>query len=141
MSKHFPERLAELEAFQSENPEGARRRMGGMFPRVCRLMEMMERNPEAGELMLREERLNFEIYRMIDEYFAAADPGRIEALRGEIRAKVEQRFNVRMELRGQEIARLERRLEVIKKQLGDDAEHRGERIDLELHDLGVFDER
>ena len=141
VTEHFPERLAELEEFQSENPNAARRRMAHMFPRVRRIMEMMERNPEVGELMIREQRLQFETQRLLDEYFSVNDSDRLNDLREKIRANVAEGFDVRIRLRTQEVERLERRLEVIRQQLGADAEHRDERIQMELHDLGVFDER
>lgn len=136
--KHFPEGMEKLEKFRRRRPDAFRRHMRQMMPRIRRMMETMERNPEAGALMVHEERLNLDIQRIAREYSQAVDPDRLEALRHEIRARVEERFDVRLNRREQEIQRLERRLEAIRAQLANDLESREFQIEQELLDLGVL---
>ena len=135
--EHFPERMEKMEQFRQRNPDGFRRHMRQMMPRIRRMMETMERDPEAGALMVHEEHLNLDIQRMAREYSQAVDPDRLDALRHEIRARVEERYDVRLKRRDQEIQRLERRLEAIRAQLANDLESREFQIGQELLDLGV----
>ena len=135
--EHFPERMEKMEQFRQRNPDGFRRHMRQMMPRIRRMMETMERDPEAGALMVHEEHLNLDIQRMAREYSQAVDPDRLDALRHEIRARVEERYDVRLKRRDQEIQRLERRLEAIRAQLANDLENREFQIEQELLDLGV----
>ena len=140
LAEHFPERLGELQSFRRGNPAGFQRRMGQMMPRLRRIMDMLKRNPEAGRLMIREERLEFQIHRSADRYFEVTEPDRLRELRDEIRRLVEEKFEVRLKLREQEIQRLERRLDAIRKQLDRDIEHRRQRIEQSLGELGIFDD-
>lgn len=140
LEEHFPERLRELQAFRRDNPAGFQRRIGQMLPRMRRMMDMLERNPEAGKLMLREERLGFQIHRLVDRYFQATDSDRLAGLRSRIRELVQEQFEVRLKLRQQEVRRLERRLAAIKTKLQRDRDRREDRIEQSLEDLGVFED-
>lgn len=138
--KHFPDRVEKLEEFKHRNPRAFRQHMREMMPRIRRMMHTMERDPEAGELMIREEHLNMEIRHLSQEYARAGEPEHREALRHEIRNRLEERFDVRVKRREGEIDRLERRLELVRVQLDRDLDHRGQRIEEELLDLGVLPE-
>lgn len=140
LEEHFPDRLAEMERFRETNPEGFRQQMGRMFPRVRRMMEMQRRNPEAAHVMLREQRLEFQIQSLVEQYFAATSDERISELRAEIREMVEKQFDTRLEMRELEIQRLERRLQAIRTQTELDREHREQRIEQQMGELGVFEQ-
>jgi len=134
---HFPERYGEISALREQNPDIFRRRVGRMFPRIMRIMERSERNPQAGELMLEEDRLGLEINRLVEHYYDAEDAGRVADIRREIRELVTRRFEVRQQLREREVRQLERRLEAIRTQLQRDADRREERINDALQELGI----
>ena len=137
IKEHFPERHAELSTLRENNPDMFRRRASRMFPRIMRIMERSERNPEAGALMLEEDRLGFQIHRLVEQYFDTDDENRIARLRGELRELVTKQFDTRLRLRELEVRKLERRLEAIKTQLQRDADRRQERITDALGELGI----
>lgn len=140
LQEQFPERLGELRRFRRTNPDGFRRHVGRMIPRLRRIMDMLERNPQAGQLMLREERIGFQIQRLVDQYFEVSDPNQVRRLRREIRGLVEEQFDVLLEMREHEVQRLERRLEAIRTRLTRDRERREQRIEQSLGDLGIFED-
>lgn len=140
LKEHFPERLRELKAFRAENPEGFRRRLAQIVPRMRRMMSMLERNPEAGKLMIHQEQLEMEIHKRVEMYFETTDSAKLRDLRREIRRLVEEKFDVRLKLRDQEVQRLERRLDAVKKQLERDVDQRDERIRQIVEELGIFDD-
>ncbi|NOS99640.1 MAG: hypothetical protein HOP29_03345, partial [Phycisphaerales bacterium] len=139
LEEHFPERADELKRLRTTNPRQFRMIMGQMMPRVHRMMEMLERSPEAGERLIREQRLGFEIERLTEEYFRTRDGKRIDAIRQEVRQRVEEQFDIRLQLREMERERLEHRLEAMRQQLEREREHRDERIQQTLNDLGIVE--
>ena len=126
-----------ISALRENNPDMFRRRASRMFPRIMRIMERSERNPEAGALMLEEDRLGLQINRLVEHYFDTDDADRIARLRGELRELVTKQFDTRQRLRELEVRKLQRRLEAIKTQLQRDADRRQERITHALGELGI----
>ena len=61
-------------------------------------------------------------------------------VRDEIREMVEKQFDTRLEMRELEIQRLERRLQAIRTQTELDREHREQRIEQQMGELGVFEQ-
>lgn len=137
IKEHFSERHNEISALRENNPDMFRRRASRMFPRIMRIMERSERNPEAGALMLEEDRLGFQIHRLVEHYFDTDDSDRIARLRGELRELVTKQFDTRQRLRALEVRKLERRLEAIRAQLERDADRRLDRINDALDELGI----
>lgn len=137
VKQNFPERLGEITALRENNPDMFRRRAGRMFPRILQIMQRSERNPEAGALMLEEDRLGFQINRLVEQFFDTDDSDQIARTRRELRDLVARRFEVRQRQREMEVRRLERRLEAIRMQLQRDADRREERIDDALAELGI----
>lgn len=137
LEEHFPDRFDELKRLRTTNPRQFRMIMGQMMPRVHRMMEMMERSPEAGRQLIREQRLGFEIERFTEEYFRTQDEKTQNEIRLEVRRRVEEQFDIRLQLREMERERLEHRLEAMRRTLDRERQQRNERIQQVLDDLGV----
>lgn len=135
----FPERHEELQRLHETDSDLFNRRLRRMMPRIMRMIEAVERNPEAGQLTIDVEQLSMEIHERVERYFDAIDPERQETLRREIHELATRQFDVRQELREIEIVRMERRLDAIRARLRRNEEHREERIERVLEELGVID--
>lgn len=140
VQEHFPIRYEQLNTLRESDAEGFVRRIRQMAPRIGRMRELFERNPENAQLMVREQKLGFEIQRRVDHYFEAGETLQREELRDEIRSLVEERLGVQHKLRELEVERLERRLRAVKKTLDRDRDRRDQQVEYTLEDLGVFDD-
>jgi hypothetical protein len=140
VEEHFPARYRELSTLRTTNPSAFRRRFAAAMPKLMEMAERFKRNPEIGQLMIREERIGFQIRRLVDEYIDTDSRDRKDDLRNQIEELVTEQIGVRMELREFEVKRLERRLEVFRKRLDRDRERSDEVIQRTLKDLGVLDD-
>ena len=139
LEDRFPERHKELQRLHETDPDLFSRRLRRMMPRIMRMIEAVERNPDVGKLTIEVEQLSMEIYERVERYFDAIDPERQGTLRREIHELAARQFDIRQELREIEITRMERRLDAIRVQLRRNEDHREERIERVLEELGVID--
>jgi hypothetical protein len=139
LEEHFPERHEQLLQLQESDPDGFSRRLRRMMPRIMRMIEAVERSPDVGKMTVEVEQLAFEIHNRVEQYFDAIGSERQETLRREIHKLAARQFDIRQELREIEITRMERRLDAVRAQLRRNEEHREERIERVLEELGVID--
>jgi len=130
LQEHFPRRHRLLCRLRERNPDHFQKRLAEMAPRVLELLLRMKENPELGELLLEQQRLEDELREQVGSYRALDEED--EAERQERRAGIEEIVSrlveVRLQRREQEIASLERRLQEQKRGLEEDRENRAELV-------------
>ena len=130
LQEHFPRRHRLLSRLRDRNPDHFQRRLAEMAPRVLELLLRMKENPELGELLLEQQRLEDELREQVGNYRALDEDD--EAERQEQRAGIEEIVSrlveIRLQRREQEIAALGRRLQEQKLRLEEDRENRAELV-------------
>jgi hypothetical protein len=120
--EHFPERYKLLRRMRERNPELFQRRIAEAAPRVLELLLRMKENPELGELMIQQQRLEEELHERVDDYFLIAeeDDAEREELRAAVEDTVSQLVELRLQRRRMEIDALQHRLEEQRERLEED---------------------
>ena len=68
LEEHFPRRHGMLRRLRERDPEAFQRRIAEMAPRVLELLLRMKENPELGELLLEQQRLEEELRAQMKDY-------------------------------------------------------------------------
>lgn len=112
MEEHFPKLVVELGKAEADNPRQFERRMNRIAPRIREVMDVMERDPERGVLLIKERRLDFEAMHL-----AAAvrrGDGEPDRVRRRVRDLSCEMFDLRQQRRHLEIRKIEARLDELK---------------------------
>ncbi|MFQ5462558.1 MAG: hypothetical protein ACE5E5_08020 [Phycisphaerae bacterium] len=126
------ENLPELAEHFSRGPGAFKPWMRRHIGEIVEMMEMMERDPERGELMIHERRLDMQMNRLARAYATSREP--------DVRARVEKEMtracaewvDLRHRRREIQIQELEQRLEALRKRHERASEMREQRIEIEV---------
>jgi hypothetical protein len=134
INEHFPVLAVELDRVRQNNPRVFERRMARIAPEILRLMEVFQRDPQQGALLIRERRLDMEL-RLLGMRFRHAnndaDRQRVRAQMGEAASEL---FDIRHERRAGEIRTLESRIRELKERHDQAARMREQTIEREVRD-------
>ena len=111
--------LERVEKMAEEKPEEAAKRLS-RFPRLRELMAMRKDRPAEFELHATQSRLMREVFplvREIREVQEQEDEAKITELKGKLRERIEQLFEVRLKLKEFEIKRIRKHLERAEQEL------------------------
>jgi len=132
LDEHYPrlhERLAEL---REKDPRAFHRQLSRLLPRMPDLMNILDRNPELGRLIIDEHRLEMDIRDAIREYHRARNDADRDQLKEQIRDLISRQFDVRQEKLKLMIADMERELQRKKQVLAEQAAMKDKIIDRDL---------
>lgn len=105
-----------------------RQRMRRMLPDIIRMMDVYERDPQMGALMIRERQLDMRVRHAAMKFHRSEDPEEKKPLREQIRKLVGEVFDVQVRRRALEIESLKSRLAELTEQLSAQEEMRDELI-------------
>ncbi len=133
MKQHFPAMHTRLIAQRRDDPEMFKHALGRLVPTMINLMAAVKRNPQLGQVMIEDYKLEQDIRDVIRRYHAQATdgPGK-ESLKEQIRQLLTEQFDKRQVRRELEIEELERRIDQQKKRLAEREKNRASLIDGEL---------
>ncbi|MEM6506435.1 MAG: hypothetical protein AAGC44_15310 [Planctomycetota bacterium] len=103
----YPRWLTGIEALAAESPEDAAQRLA-RFPRIRELMDMRENRPEEFALhatQAKTMRSVFPLVKEIREAQEAEDQDKVEMLKTDLRDRMTQLFEIRLEIKAIEIQR------------------------------------
>lgn len=129
--KHFPEMHRRLTRIR-HRPALFEHRLRRIGHGMRELMETMKRNPELGESLIEERKLDMRIRRMVMQYRDAEQPENKEQLMGKLRDSCANIVDLRSRRHEMQIAELEQRLARLKARHEQAAERRDERIEKSL---------
>lgn len=124
MEEYFPDQFDRLEELKLRHADLFRQRVRRMAPRIFELIHTMEQDPELGELMAREYRLEAEIRELARRYRGSKDADFKNQARQELRQLIEANFDVQVQRQYMQIERLEQRIVRQRQRLEREAEHR-----------------
>ncbi len=119
IEEHFPRLALEMDGLRERAPQRFERRMMRIGPEMRRLMEMMERDPQRGLMMIRERQVAIRLHGLVMDYHDTSDDARRAELRGKIQDAVSQEFQARTERRAAEVRQMEAKLAELKGRLSE----------------------
>lgn len=132
--EHFPVMAAELDRVKGQNPRLYERRMARIAPEVHRLMEVFQRDPQQGALMIRERRLDMELRLLSMRFRHANNDTDRQRIRARMHEAASELFDVRHERRAGEIRTLESRILELRERHEQAARMRGQIIEREIRE-------
>ena len=132
-----PSWLQRIEAQAKENPEEAAKHLS-RFPRIHEMMDARKNNPEEFELHTQQSRLMRELFGKVRELRQAQkqeDPAKVDELRPQVRERVEQIFQVRLELKELEIRQIREKLAEAEQELTEIKADSDKLIDEKMNEL------
>lgn len=143
LGAHFPEQITMFRRMEQGGSKGLRGQFGQIMPRILRLMEEYEHDEEGAELGIEELKLEFKIRKRVRLYQHETDAEQREALRDEIYELIARRFDVHQKRSRLQIARLELRMEDLKRRVSHRDDSRDavvqQEVDAVLLPRDVFD--
>lgn len=128
--EHFPEKAERLEQLRREDPAMFRMFSRRILPRLARLKEAYDRDPNGiGKFLIQDHRFQEEIDRLARDYRDQRDEAGRRELAQKIKDLLRQQWDVRMQRRHLELAEIEKRLAEQRKQLEDRQAHQQEMIE------------
>jgi len=135
VEEHFPRLAVELDALREKAPRRFERQMNRVAPEMRRLMEISERDPQRGLVLIRERQIAIQLRQSVAEYHQTTDESRRVELREKIRKGVTQEFQSRMERRTAEVREMETRLAELKARLSESSSLREDIISRRVREL------
>ncbi len=132
MREHFPVMADELEEVRESRPQQHERRLVRFAPEMRRLMELMDTDPQRGELMIQERKLEMRVRQLSRRHRVAKDERVREELERDVRGLVEELFSVRVRRRELEIRAMEYRMDELKSKLSEMIHRREKIIDRQI---------
>jgi len=126
------ENLPELAEHFSRGPGAFKPWMRRHIGEIIEMMEIMERDPERGELMIHERRLDMQMNRLAREYATSREPKLRERLEKEMTRACAEWVDLRHRRREIQMQELEQRLEALRKRHERASEMREQRIEIEV---------
>lgn len=110
--EHFPEMVTRIELLKKEDPQAYKRISRRMWPRLQIMKEAFERDPQGlGKILIDEKKVEDQIRLKARSYQQERDGTRKASVGAELRALLEQQFDLRLQRRRLELADLQKRLE------------------------------
>lgn len=131
VEEHFPEMHRRLAGIR-HRPALFEHRLRRIGHGMRELMETMKRNPELGESMIEERKLDMRIRRTVMRYRDAEDPENKEQLMGKLRDSCANIVDLRFKRHEMQIEELEQRLARLKARHERAAQRRDEEIEKSL---------
>jgi len=135
MEENVPRIYMELQGLKSGNPERYNRRMSRVAPEMKRLMDVMRADPQRGELMLKERKVQVEIRITTAQYHKATDEARRQQLKARLVDLCTQAFDCQTQRRQMEVKDLEARLSGLKSRVAESANMKASLIQARVKDL------
>lgn len=135
IGEHFPRLALELDGLRERAPQRFERRMMRIGAEMRRLMEMVERDPQRGLMMIRERQVAIQLRQLAMEYHNSSDDARRTELRGKIADAVSEEFQVRMERRRAEVRQMETKLAELRGRLAETDSLREDLISRRVREL------
>lgn len=132
MRQNFPERHQMLERLRERRPEMFAQRMRKMTPRIMDMLGQLEEHPELGAVLIEQHKLQEGLYDLMRSIRRGKETEPDEDQMSQIREKVTQLVQLRLERRAFEIEGLARRLDEQRGRLEDDTGRVDELVDEEL---------
>lgn len=130
-----PETLEEMRRHFDANPQERQQLIQRAMEETRHLAEMRGRDPEGFELVLQERRLSRHARGLGEQLRAAKEAAEKERITGELRATLEQLFEVREAVRAREIKGLEDRVKELQALAKKRRAHKAEIIDHKIKEL------
>ncbi len=132
MRQNFPERHQMLERLRERRPEMFAQRMRKMTPRIMDMLGRLEEHPELGAVLIEQHKLQEDLYDLMRSIRRGRGTDPDEDQMSQIREKVAQLVQLRLERRAFEIEGLARRLDEQRSRLEEDTGRVDELVDEEL---------
>eukprot|EP00752_Nemacystus_decipiens_P014520 g12929.t1 len=116
-----PSWLSRIEEQAKEDPEEAAKRLS-RFPRIRDMMESRKNRPEEFALQTKQSQIMRELFPIVGDLRKAqseGDQAKIDELKPQVRERIEQLFQVRLELKSFEIERIREKLAKAQQELID----------------------
>ena len=133
----LPTWMQRIEAQAKDDPEEAAKALA-RFPRIREMMEARKNRPEEFALQSKQGQLMRELFPMVRELKQAQsneDQDKVDALKPKIRERIEQLFQVRLELKEFEIKRIRKTLAKAEQELADIQADRESLIDEKMDEI------
>jgi len=108
---HFPEVADHLQQLRKDDPQEFRRALRRMWPRLMIMKETFDRDPQLGNLMIEDHKLEQQIHGKVRDYRQQRDPNNKQKIGDELRQLLGQQFDIRLQRRRLELADLQKRLQ------------------------------
>lgn len=135
LQQRFPEQFRRIQALRRDNPQRARQIVMRMLGRVVDIMRAMEHNPQLGEVMLKQMRLDLDIGERLHVLRRRGGVRDDEDARRELAELVRQKVLADLEFREIKLAELRRRIEREADRLAEDRERVEELVERRLAEL------
>ncbi len=112
-----PDRLAKLDHVQRENPEMFMMLLTDTFFEMKKIQEMKERDPDSYERITKERKLDVQCRQLAEKYRKLEEETQKAQVRNELQVLLNQLFDLRESMRGQEVKDLENRLNELRQTL------------------------
>lgn len=114
MRLNFPGVFEELEQMRQERREQFEKRIRRVIPDMWELMDLMEIDPQRGQLMIKERRIDMDLRRLGAKFRMSKDEADKERVQKEMSDLGQQAFEVRHQREALEIQDIESRLQELK---------------------------
>lgn len=132
MKEHYPDRYTRLTQLKERDPLAFERIVGAFARPLMRILEVMEKDPELGKLMIAEHRTRMELVQLGRDYRRSQSPEEKEKLLVQIREKLETRFTLQQQRMQRELDNFRKRLEMQAQKLQQRREKKVEIINAEM---------
>jgi len=136
VAEYYPE---VSEALESSDEDGGRPRMdrknARMLPEILRMHQLSIDDPQMFEIKMAEQKSRFQLRQLVREYRQADDESTKEELSAKIRPLVVAAFDAQQSRMEQEVTRLEKRLEGLRRHIAKRADNRDEEIEQAFNDV------
>lgn len=139
--EHFPRMHQRLQRVREADPVAFRQMLRRLRGPLARLQEVEQRDPRLAARMIEQQKLEMEIFELRRQHRAAYTAEERARIESDIRERIGQKFNARMERLKFEVAELRRRLDEQTKRLAGQEERREQLIEKEYRELMSRPER
>lgn len=130
-----PERIRRLNELRLRKPEEYRRHLKRAMMRKRDLERLKEKEPELYEKSLQILELRRESFELVEKYKDAETDKEKEKIKTELSRVVSEQFDLREEVRGARIKRLEEKITRLKEELAERKKNRDEIIERRIDEL------
>lgn len=129
IADEYPEMYDRLLETQASDSDLLERWIGRILPEMIRMKELKTRDPELFKVRKSEQQTEFELRRLARRYRVAMTEEERTELAAQIRPLVEKQFDIRQRRMGEEIDRLEERVEQLRQRIAKQAAERDAEVE------------
>jgi len=134
MKEHMPWRLEGLQKMRESDPQRFRQFCRWLRFEVTQLLHLKERDEAAFRKAIEERQLKMRAMTLAQQIRKTADPRKKEELTGRLREVLNRTFDLELTTHEAHIRGLEERIEQLRRELNERAEHRREIVEKRLHE-------